>query len=224
MVFLDRDDAGRRLARALLHLRGKNPVVVGLPRGGVPVAAQVARVLEAPLDVIVVRKLGIPYQPEVAMGAIGERDVRLVDWDIVSLAGVSASEVREVIERERGEVRRRARWFRDGRAPLDLEDRTVIVVDDGIATGSTIAAAVRVARSLGAESIVVAAPVAPADVVERLRRLADDVVVLETPEVFAAVGQAYAVFDQVSDDEVARTLLESRERPFTSNHPVSSTI
>ena len=203
-------------------MRSERPVVLGLPRGGVPVANEVAKALGAPLDVIVVRKLGIPYQPEVAMGAVGEQDVRLVDWEIVSLAGVTAAEVRDAVERETEEVRRRARLFRAGSPPLDLEGRTVVVVDDGIATGSTIGVAVRVARVLGAARVVVAAPVAAPDVTSRLRQTADEVVVLESPHSFRSVGEAYLDFDQVPDGVVAAILGNSATgRPAT---PVSPTV
>ena len=221
-MFRDRSEAGRRLAEALIPMRSERPVVLGLPRGGVPVANEVAKALGAPLDVIVVRKLGIPYQPEVAMGAVGEQDVRLVDWEIVSLAGVTAAEVRDAVERETEEVRRRARLFRGGRPPLDLEGRTVVVVDDGIATGSTIGVAVRVARVLGAARVVVAAPVAAPDVTVRLRQTADEVVVLETPHSFRSVGEAYLDFDQVPDGVVAAILGNSATGPPAT--PVSPTV
>ncbi len=221
-MFRDRSEAGRRLAEALIPMRSERPVVLGLPRGGVPVANEVAKALGAPLDVIVVRKLGIPYQPEVAMGAVGEQDVRLVDWEIVSLAGVTAAEVRDAVERETDEVRRRARLFRGGRPPLDLDGRTVVVVDDGIATGSTIGVAVRVARVLGAARVVVAAPVAAPDVTVRLGQTADEVVVLETPHSFRSVGEAYLDFDQVPDGVVAAILGNSATGPPAN--PVSPTV
>jgi putative phosphoribosyl transferase len=224
-MFRDRSEAGRRLAEALIPMRSERPVVLGLPRGGVPVANEVAKALGAPLDVIVVRKLGIPYQPEVAMGAVGEQDVRLVDWEIVSLAGVTAAEVRDVVERETEEVRRRARLFRGGGPPLDLEGRTVVVVDDGIATGSTIGVAVRVARVLGAAHVVVAAPVAAPDVTVRLRQTADEVVVLETPRSFRSVGEAYLNFDQVPDGVVAAILRNSaKSSPGASVSPTVSAV
>ncbi|HEX6286013.1 MAG TPA: phosphoribosyltransferase family protein, partial [Acidimicrobiia bacterium] len=189
-MFRDRTDAGRKLGAALAELRSGQPIVIGLPRGGVPVAAEVAQALEAPLDVVVVRKLGLPHQPEFAMGAVGEDGVRLIDWVTVADAGVTASELRFIVEREEDEVLRRAARLRGGRPPPDLDDRVVVVVDDGIATGSTATAAVRVMRDLGARMVVVAAPVAPARVVADLKRIADDVVVLETRDPFYAVGQA----------------------------------
>jgi predicted phosphoribosyltransferase len=205
-MFTDRAQAGRLLAKSLLCFEGSHPVVLGLPRGGVPVAAQVASELHAPLDIIVVRKLGLPGHPEYAMGAIGEADVRYVDWEVVSAFRVSASQLARVVEDEQEELRRRAIMYRADRSRVDLQGRTVLIVDDGIATGSTALAAVRVARALGAQTVVVATPVAPTDTVARLRRVADEVVVLETPLPFYAVGQAYLEFDETSDGEVRRLL------------------
>lgn len=209
-MFSDRIDAGRRLAERLASYVSRSPVVLGLPRGGVPVAAEVAKKLKAPLDIILVRKLGLPGHPEYAMGAIGESDVRYVDWNVVSDFGVSASQLSRVVEREQAEIRNRTVKFRAERPRADLDRRTVIIVDDGIATGSTVMAAVRVARALGAQPVVVATPVAPPETVERLRRVADEVVTLETPSPFYAVGQAYLNFEQTTDDEVVRILRRTR--------------
>ena len=205
-VFRNRRDAGRRLAARLGPLRDDEPVVVGLPRGGVPVAAEVAAALDAPLDVIVVRKLGVPFQPELGMGAVGEDGVRVLDAEIVRIAGVSPAEVAEVEDRERLEVERRARRFRGHRPAVGLAGRTVVVVDDGLATGSTARAAVEVARAHGARRVVLAVPVAPADTVRALGAVADEVVCLETPAGFSAVGQWYEDFTQTSDAEVERLL------------------
>jgi len=162
-LFVDRADAGRRLAASLQHLRGEPVVVLGLPGGGVPVAFEVAKALGAPLDVIVVRKLGVPFQPELGMGALGEDGVRLVDCDVVRQAGVSERDLDVVEARERAELERRARRFRAGRPHLALAGCTAVVVDDGIATGSTARAACRVARAHGASRVVLAVPVAPPD-------------------------------------------------------------
>lgn len=161
MRFVDRAEAGRRLGRCLGHLRGETPVVLGLPRGGVPVAFEVAAALGAPLDALLVRKLGVPHQPELAMGAIGEDGVRVVDDDVVAASRVSAHDIADVEARERRELERRALRYRGDRPPLALTGRTAIVVDDGIATGSTARAACRVARAHGAERVVLAVPVAP---------------------------------------------------------------
>jgi putative phosphoribosyl transferase len=205
-VFEDRTEAGQVLAGRLSHLRDPNTVVLGIPRGGVPVAYEVARKLGAPLDVIIVRKLGLPYQPELAMGAIGERGVKVVDRRIMSEAGVGESEFNRIEQRERTELERRAELFRRGRAPIALTGRTAVIVDDGIATGSTVRAAVRVARQLGAVRVVVATPVASPNVVGRMSDDADEVVVVEAPDQFYAIGQFYRDFSPTPDSEVTRLL------------------
>ena len=209
MLFADRIDAGRRLAERLWHLRDADPVVLALPRGGVPVAYQVAEALDAPLDVIVVRKLGVPFQPELGMGAIGEDGVRIVNPEVVRAARVTDDEIAAVERRERAELERRARRFRGDRPRVPLEGRTAIVVDDGIATGSTARAACQVARAHGAARVVLAVPVAPPGWTDRLDDDADDLVCLETPEQFWAIGQWYGDFTQTSDGEVV-DLLERR--------------
>jgi putative phosphoribosyl transferase len=205
-VFADRVDAGRRLARELAELRGEDVVVLGLPRGGVPVAYEVARALDAPLDVIVVRKLGVPYQPELAMGAIGEDGVRVLDHHVLGRAGVTEDELAAVERRERVELAVRVARLRRGRPRVDLTGRIALIVDDGIATGSTARAACRVARHLGAARVVVAVPVGPAATVHDLPE-ADAVVCPFTPARFLAVGSHYRDFTPVSDDTVV-TLLD----------------
>jgi putative phosphoribosyl transferase len=206
MLFSDRFDAGRQLAEHLLSYRDQDVVVLGLPRGGVPVAFEVAQALQAPLDVIFVRKLGVPFHPELAMGAVGESCVRILDDDVVRVARVRPAELAAVEERERAELERRAQRFRHEHPRLPLCGRTALIVDDGIATGSTVRAACEVARAHGASRVVVAAPVAPSHAVRELRRYADDVICLETPESFVAIGQFYADFSQTTDDEVVRLL------------------
>jgi putative phosphoribosyl transferase len=205
--YRDRIDAGRQLAARLDHLDG-DVVVVGLPRGGVPVAAEVARAFDAPLDVIVVRKVGVPFQPELAMGAVGEGGVSVVDEDVVRLARVSAAEFRAVEARERDEVVRRAERFRAGRQGTPLAGRVVVIVDDGIATGSTARAACTVARAAGARKIVLAVPVAPPDWTDRLGDVADELVAVDTPEPFYGVGQFYVDFSPTTDDEVVACLTD----------------
>ena len=206
MPFRDRAEAGRRLAQQLAHLRGDDVVVLGLPRGGVPVAAEVARQLGAPLDVILVRKLGAPFQPELAMGAIGEGGIHIVNDDILRTVPPADADLEAVEARERVELERRARRFRGDRLPTPVSGRTVVVVDDGIATGSTARAACEVARGMGAARVVLAVPVAPASSVAELRGVADEVVCLETPGRFYAVGQWYDDFSQTTDDEVVALL------------------
>jgi putative phosphoribosyl transferase len=205
-MFRDRIDAGRRLAARLCHLRGEDVVVLGLPRGGVPVAAEVAAALAAPFDVIVVRKLGVPFQPELAMGAVGEGGIRVIDNEVVRLVGVSPAELAAVEARERAELVRRAERFRQGEERIDLAGRTVVIVDDGIATGSTARAACAVARAAHAGRVVLAVPVAPVGWRERLAGVADELVCVATPEPFVAVGQFYADFRQTTDEEVVACL------------------
>src|SRR5271165_6613185 len=206
MVFADRDDAGRRLAARLGYLRGEPVVVLGLPRGGVPVAFQVARALGAPLDVIVVRKLGVPFQPELAMGAVGEGGVRVINREIVREARVSEDELAAVQAREQAAVQARAARYRVRRPREPLDGRVAVVVDDGIATGSTARAACQIARAHGAARVVLAVPVAPPGWQARIGAEADELVCVDTPRGFFAIGQFYARFPPVSDDEVIACL------------------
>ncbi|MFF1881232.1 phosphoribosyltransferase family protein [Pseudarthrobacter sp. NPDC058196] len=205
VAFLNRADAGRRLGKRLAGLRGRDVVVLGLPRGGVPVAFEVAKALEAPLDVIVVRKLGVPFQPEVAMGAIGEGNVRVLDRRTLSMAHVSQEDLQQVERRERVLLDSRVARFRQGRPRLDLTGRTAVIVDDGIATGSTAKAACQVARQLGAATIILAVPVAPARAIVELKE-PDDVVCLLSPQDFQAVGYYYHDFSPTEDGEVVQLL------------------
>jgi predicted phosphoribosyltransferase len=212
--FRDRVEAGEALADAVAERYGerrtdsaRGPVtVLALPRGGVPVAYPVARRIGAPLDVLVVRKLGVPGQPELAMGAIAPGGVLVVDDDVVQRLGISTGAVELVIEREAAELVRRETVFRGGRPPLDVAGRTVVLVDDGIATGATTRAAVRAARAMGPAQVVVAAPTASRQAVEVLAREADDVVVVDVPDPYLSVGWWYDAFTQTSDDEVTELL------------------
>jgi putative phosphoribosyl transferase len=207
--FPDRTAAGRELAQRLVHLRSEDVVVLGLPRGGVPVAFEVARVLDAPLDVLVVRKLGVPHQPELAMGAVGEGDVLVLNQDVLARAGIDRAGLLAVEERERVELERRAVQFRTDRPRIPLTGRTAVLVDDGIATGATARAACRVARAQGAARLVLAVPACSPRTAEKLRQEVDEFVVLETPPDFFAVGQVYADFRPVRDGEVVELLRRS---------------
>ncbi len=204
--FRDRADAGRALAAAFADYPRTRPVVLGLPRGGVPVAAPLARALGADLDVLVVHKLGVPGDREFAMGAVGEGGVRVVDDALRGRLGVDDEQLAAVVAHEQAEVDRRLNRYRAGRDRLDLVGRNVIVVDDGVATGSTAAPAIEVARRMGAAHVTFATPVAALAALARLRRAADDVVALATPDPFYAVGTHYEAFPQVSDEEVIDAL------------------
>jgi putative phosphoribosyl transferase len=206
MLFKDRIDAGRQLAARLQHLAGRQLVVLGLPRGGVPVAAEVADALSAPLDIIVVRKLGAPFQPEFALGALGEDGVRVLNPEALGLAGVTPGELSATEQRERQEIERRALRYRGGRERRALDGRVAVIVDDGIATGSTARAACQVARALGAAWVVLAVPVAPKGWEARIGAAADEKISVATPPAFFAIGQFYEDFAQTSDAEVVAYL------------------
>ncbi|MFP4636371.1 MAG: alpha/beta fold hydrolase [Nitriliruptoraceae bacterium] len=211
MPFADRREAGRRLAAEVEGLGLVDPVVLGLPRGGVPVAAEVARALDAPLDVLLVRKLGCPWQPELGIGAIGEDGIQVVNEDLRRQARVSEDELEAAAEREHAELERRLRTYRQGRPPVELSGRTVVIVDDGLATGFTARAGIEVVRRRGAAQVVLAVPVAPPDTVAELGERLDEVVCLETPAWFTAIGAFYRDFSQTSDEEVI-DLLETGRR------------
>ncbi|MFG2330795.1 phosphoribosyltransferase family protein [Streptomyces sp. NPDC048604] len=211
MYFTDRIDAGRQLAARLTHLKDADAVVLGLPRGGVPVAEQVADALAAPLDLCLVRKLGVPYQPELAMGAIGEGGVKVINEDVVARGGVSARQLAAVEEHERAVLQERAARYRGARRPVPLQGRTVIVVDDGLATGATALAACHVVRAGGAGRIVLAVPVAPAGWrAERVGSSADEAVCVQEPVIFRAIGEFYRDFSQTPDEDVVACLDRNR--------------
>jgi len=206
MEFLDRRDAGRRLAAELLHLAEERPIVIALPRGGVPVAVEVAQALRAPLDILAVRKLGAPGNPELAVGAIAEDGSAVLNPEIARRVGMTQEMLKATVEREVRELRRRVEHYRDGRAPLDVRGRTVIVVDDGLATGLTDLAAVRALRGREAARIVVAVPVGARESAALVGREADEIVCHTIPRELFGVGAWYRDFSPVSDDEVVSLL------------------
>lgn len=213
--YADRRHAGLVLAAQLAHLKGRRDlVVVALPRGGVPVAHEVARALDAPLDVFLVRKLGVPGYRELAMGAIASGGVRVLNDDVVSMYGLPGAVIDAVAREEQVELERRERAYRDGRTPLELRDRVVVLVDDGLATGSTMKAAVRAVRAHGPARVVVAVPVGAPETCREFASIADEIVCARTPDSFTAVGVWYRDFSQTSDEEV-HDLLREHAAPVT---------
>ncbi len=204
-MFRDRIDAGRRLADALTHLEGEDVVVLGVPRGGVEVAAEVARVRRWPLDIVIPRKIGAPSNPELGLGAIAP-GVRVLDERMIRSLRVSQAYLEGEVAAQEEEIRRRTEAYRGGRSAVPVAGKVAVVVDDGVATGGTAAAALRWARAAGASRVILAVPVAPPEAVARLSKEADEVVALATPEPFFAVGQWYERFPQTSDDEVVELL------------------
>jgi putative phosphoribosyl transferase len=206
--FQDRADAGRQLARRLLHLKGEDPVVLALPRGGVPIGHEVAKALDAPLDLVLVRKIGAPDQPELALGAVvdGDRPETVLNQDIVDVLGVTDDDIRAIERRELAEIGRRRRVYLGHRVPVPVSGRTAIVVDDGIATGATVRAALRAIRRQKPKRLVLAVPVAPAEAVAKIRAEVDDFMCLITPEPFYAIGIYYADFAQLADADVTAIL------------------
>lgn len=220
-TFVNRYTAGKRLAEALIEYRDTpNLLVLGLPRGGVPVAYEVARALGAELDVLVVRKLGVPYQPELAMGAIASAGARFFNDDVIRASGLKQEQVETVIEEQQAELERREKAYRGDKPPAVIHGRTVIVIDDGIATGASIQVAVKALRSLYPEAVVVAVPVAPIEASRRLTAVADKFVCLLTPTPFYAVGQWYRDFSQTTDEEVRELLGKAQsETKAAGVHP-----
>lgn len=209
-MFADRRDAGRKLAARLAPYAAQQPVVIGLPRGGLPVAAEVAERLGAPLDVIVVRKIGAMWQPELGIGAIAEGGIRILNNAILAEVGMSHEDVEEVTAREREELERRVSRYRGKRQPVSVAGRPVILVDDGLATGYTARAAIEALRRRGAGRVILAVPVAPLDSVRELQSVADEVIAIETPTWSLAIGEWYEDFSQTSDEEVASILAAAR--------------
>jgi len=213
--FHDRADAGMALSRALRKYRSPRDqtIVVALPRGGVPVAHEIARALGIPLDICIVRKLGVPGREELAMGAVASGGIIVLNPDVISFVGIHKSTIDRAVAEERAEIERREHLYREGRPSVDVRVATVLLVDDGLATGATMRAAVTAIRQRGAASVVVAVPVGPRETCVLLRKQADEVVCLHTPYTFEAVGEWYDAFPQVSDDEVRRLLREHQSPP-----------
>ena len=208
-MYSDRRDAGRQLGSRLAALRATDPVVIGLPRGGILVADEVARALGAPLDVIVARKVGAPFNAELAIGAVAPGVVH-IDESLVEALKIAPEYLARAVEHEQSEVRRREEIFRSGRRPVELAGRTAILVDDGLATGSTALAAIQSLRLLSPKAVILAVPVGAPETVAHLRPMVDDLICLSTPLYFRAVGQAYTDFGQTSDAEVTEVLAERR--------------
>jgi putative phosphoribosyl transferase len=208
MLFQDRADAGRQLAKALLKYKGQHPVILALPRGGVPVAAEVAAALSAPLDLVLVRKIGVPDQPELAMGAVtdGGQPAVVRNNDIIDLCGISDQTFDTVCKRELAEIERRRQRYLGDRRRAEVEGQIAIIIDDGIATGATTLAAIRAVRSRKPRELVLAAPVAPLDSIGKLRSEVDAFICLDAPRDFGAIGYFYEDFRQVDDEEVIATL------------------
>jgi putative phosphoribosyl transferase len=220
LPFSDRVEAGRLLAAELASRSlPANVVVLALPRGGVPVGLEVAKALHAPLDVVVVRKLGVPWQPELAMGAIAGGSAQVLNQELIADLHISPQEVHAIVAKERAEVERREKLYRAGRPAPDLRGRVVLLVDDGLATGSTMLVAARYVRALKPEKMIIAVPVGSAEGCERLKKEADDFLCLATPESFMAVGEWFRDFRQVSDAEVRQLLEESRQRTEAAEAP-----
>jgi predicted phosphoribosyltransferase len=215
MPFIDRRDAGRRLAEALVRYKPQRPIVLALPRGGVPVAAVIADALDAPLDLVLVRKIGVPFQPELAMGAVvdGGKPIVVRNEDVIKLTGVSESDFNAIRDEQLIEIERRRKRYLGDRPHPQLAGRTVIIVDDGIATGATIRAALRATAQRKPAKLVLAVPVAPSSTLEELRGEADEIVCLEDYPSFGAIGFYYSDFRQVSDEQVTAIL---------ARHPVTS--
>ena len=225
MPFKNRSEAGQKLARALSHYKDQHPVILALPRGGVPVAAEVAAALDAPLDLILVRKIGVPFQPELAMGAVvdGGAPIIVRNEDVIQSAGIDEAQFKAVCDGELAEIERRRQRYLGGRERVDVVGRTVVVIDDGIATGATMRAALRATRVRNPKKLVLAVPVASSESIVTMREEADEVICLEDHEFFGAIGFYYRDFRQVSDEEVIEMLDRSLPKPTERETPPPAT-
>jgi putative phosphoribosyl transferase len=211
MIYRDRHDAGRKLAKELIKYKDENPIIIALPRGGVVVGNEVAKMLDAPMDVIVVRKIGAPSQPEFGIGAIAPNGIQVLDTESIRLLGIPEDELEEIIEQETTEINRRIRLYREGLPKLDLSEKTVIIVDDGLATGVTARAAVLAVKQMNPKKIIFAVPVSSPVTAEKFRREVDEFVCLSEPPDFYGVGAYYENFKQVTDEEVIKLLQAARK-------------
>lgn len=211
MLFKDRQDGGRQLAEKLIKFKDENPIIIALPRGGVVTGYEVAKILKASLDVMITRKLGSPFQPELGIGAIAPNNVRILNLDAIRFLGISKDEMEEIIKRETIEMNRRIKLYRGNLPPLDLSGKTVIIVDDGLATGVTAGAAVLAVKQMIPEKIILAVPVSPQDTANKFREEVDEFICLSEPPDFFAVGQYYCDFEQVTDKEVISLLTLARK-------------
>ncbi len=224
LPFTDRADAGRQLAQRLLHLKDADPLVLAVPRGGVPVAFEIATALGAPLDLVLVRKIGAPFQPELALGAVvdGEHAETVLNEELVAALDLPTDFLRDETERQLAEIERRRKAYLGDRPRPKIAGRSAIVVDDGIATGATIRAALHAVRRNGPQRLILATPVAPPDAVEALRPDCDELVCLEAPDSFFAIGQFYLDFTQLADDEVIDILRQAHEAEGKRSHAIGA--
>ena len=206
-MFKNREEAGKKLASKLLNYKAiENLIVLAIPRGGVVVGKELAQALNCPLDVLITRKIGAPGNPELGIGAVGPGGIRIIDWDLAGRVGADKDYLESKIENLKFEIEEREKKFRVGKKPLEIKDKTVILTDDGIATGATIEAAIAWLKSQKAKKIILAVPVAPPEVIKKLKPLVDELICLDQPEFFAAVGQFYHDFPQILDEEVVKLL------------------
>jgi predicted phosphoribosyltransferase len=209
-LFQDRSDAGLQLAQKLKIYQSEDPIILALPRGGVPVGYEVAQILHAPLDVIVARKIGAPWNPELGVGAVAP-GVQILDSNSLDLLGITATDIEKIIQKEKQEIERRQKLYQQDQKLSNITGKTVILVDDGVATGVTTRAAIQAIKKCNPSKLILAVPVGPADTMKALGQLVDNLICLEIPSPFYAVGAFYLTFPQVSDEEVIQLLMDAKE-------------